>query len=211
MGALTSKFCGGAVIGGARCCGAVRYDCTATVIDNITHAFKMLLSTFARVVRSSRPAIRAPVLHLRGSRAISTLPENPQIARLPLAPSAPPRPLTHASVRPQRPLRPYKAPPLAPPHKPPNAATRNRHCVRPPCHPAELHLQPAIPAAPLLRPGRERRSRPNGARSSRRLRIPRWLQPVAPERRRGRREPPGGSRGWQRGRLDPRVGYAESA
>jgi hypothetical protein len=213
MGALTSKFYDGAVIG-ARCCRAVRplrYDCTAVVIDNITYVFDMLSSTFARAVRSSRPAIRAPVLHLRGSRAISTLPENTQIARLPLPPSTLPHPLTHASVRSQRPSRPYKASPLATPHKPPNTSTRNRYRFRPPRHPTKFHIQPAIPTTPFLHLGRARRPRPNGARPSRRLRIPRWFQPVAPERWRRRREPPGRSWGRPHGRLDPCVGYAESA
>ncbi|KAF2630494.1 hypothetical protein BU25DRAFT_387750 [Macroventuria anomochaeta] len=63
----------------------------------------MLSSTFVRSTRSLRPAIRIPTLHLRASRTISTLPENPQIfihkdpfdstkSLLSLLPTTPPTP-----------------------------------------------------------------------------------------------------------------------
>ncbi|KAF9697615.1 hypothetical protein EKO04_004062 [Ascochyta lentis] len=63
----------------------------------------MLTSTFARSARSIRPTLRAPTLFLRGSRNISTLPENPHIfvhedpfdptkSLLSLLPTTPPTP-----------------------------------------------------------------------------------------------------------------------
>ncbi|KAF1358437.1 hypothetical protein EJ07DRAFT_123963 [Lizonia empirigonia] len=39
----------------------------------------MITTTFARSVRSVRPTTRNPTLYLRGSRHVSTLPENPHI------------------------------------------------------------------------------------------------------------------------------------
>ena len=51
----------------------------------------MLTSTLARATRSIRPTSRAPTLYLRGSRNVSTLPENPHIVRTyPIPPSSAP-------------------------------------------------------------------------------------------------------------------------
>lgn len=110
--------------------------------------------------------------------------------------------LTALQVRSQRPIGPHKIPPLPPPHKSTNTPAVHRDCLLAPCHTAKLHLEPRIRAPPILCVRRTCAPRPHGARPSRCLRLAGRLQLVAPERRRGRCEPPRRS-GWREyGRLD---------
>lgn len=173
----------------------------------------MLSNTFARSARCIRSTTRVPTLCLRGSRPISTLPENPQIVRRPM-------PWTHfkrdsvltlQSVRTQGPLRPLKIPPLPPPHQPSNTPARNRHHLRGPSNTTVLHAKPPIHPPPQQRLRRTRALRPHGARPSRRLRVARRVQPIAPQRRRGGRLAPGRRRGREHRRMDSRERHAESA
>lgn len=151
----------------------------------------MLSSTFTRSARSLRPAIRAPTLHLRGTRNVSTLPENPQIVPTPIPFQQTSSKLTRSPVHPQRPSRPHKIPPFAPPNNPPNAPARCRNRLLAPRNSAKLRLKPPIPPPPIRSLRRTRTLRLHGPRPSRRLRLAGRLQPVAPERRRGGRESPG--------------------
>lgn len=160
----------------------------------------MLSRSFARSARSLRPATRASMLYLRGSRPISTLPENPQIVLLPPHTACT---TNRISVCPQRPLRPHKIPPLPPPHNPADTTARHRHRSLNARHAPELHVESPIRPVAIKCIRRTRAPRPHGPRPSRRLCLTGRFQPLAPERRSGRREPPRRCRGREHGGLDP--------